>query len=111
MFATTLKDLRNLRKITQKDLAREFNLTQQAIGKWEKGVSMPDYETLGKIADYFEVSVDYLIGHEKKPATSSDEPSEKDILYRAFCAADQGVQQSVLKLLDLPSAPFAQKLA
>lgn len=106
-----LFDLMAEGKVTQQQLAQATGISQGNISDWKNGRSSPKLDALTKIADYFEVSVDYLIGHEKKPATSSSEPSEKDILYRAFCAADQGVQQSVLKLLDLPSAPFARRLA
>lgn len=111
MFASTLKSLRTLHKLTQKEFAAKFNLTQQAIGKWESGISTPDYETLGKIADYFDVSVDYLIGHEKKPTVKDSEPSKKEILYRAYLAAAPGTQAAVCKLLDLPSESVTENLA
>lgn len=45
-----------------KKLADELNLSQQAIGKWETGVSEPDSETLSKLATIFDVSVDNLLG-------------------------------------------------
>lgn len=62
MFENRLKQLRSEKKITQANLAKELGLTQQAIGKWETGRSSPDPDTLLKLANYFGVTVDYLLG-------------------------------------------------
>ena len=67
MFSERLKLLRSSKKMTQKDLAAILNITQQAIAKWENRISSPDYETLLRIADYFNVSVDYLLGRDAPP--------------------------------------------
>jgi transcriptional regulator with XRE-family HTH domain len=60
MFAKKLKELRSGR-MSQAELARLLGVTQQAVGKWEKGIATPDYATLAKIATLFDVSTDYLI--------------------------------------------------
>ena len=60
MFANRLKELRT-GKMSQAELARLLGVTQQAVGKWEKGIATPDYATLAKIATLFDVSTDYLI--------------------------------------------------
>ena len=65
MFAQQIKLLRKERKISQKQLAQYLEVTQQAVGKWETGKSVPDSVTLTKIADYFKTSVDYLLGVDK----------------------------------------------
>lgn len=57
-----LKQLREAKHINQQKLAMELNVTQAAINKYEKGLSEPDIEMLKKIASFFHVSVDYLIG-------------------------------------------------
>lgn len=61
-----LKNLKKLREetgTTQKQLAEAINVSQQSINKYENHNIEPDIETLMQIADYFDVSVDYLIGH------------------------------------------------
>lgn len=58
----SIKYLRSQLGWSQKKLAEELNLSQQAIGKWETGLSEPDSETLSKLATIFDVSVDYLLG-------------------------------------------------
>ena len=49
--------------ISQSALGEYLQLTQQAVGRWEKNLSEPDTVTLNKLADLFGVSVDYLVGH------------------------------------------------
>lgn len=57
-----LKELREENGISQQKLADEFHISQQSIWKYENGLSEPDIKTLIKFADFFDVSVDYLIG-------------------------------------------------
>lgn len=64
MFSKTFKKLREDANITQKDLASIFHVSQQAIGKWETGRALPSSDLYPKIADYFNVSIDYLYGRE-----------------------------------------------
>ncbi len=64
----TLKNLLMLRKnagLTQQALADEFHLSQQTIYKYERGHAEPDIKTLKQFADFFGVTVDFLIGNEK----------------------------------------------
>ena len=61
-----LKMLRKQKKLLQKELADIFNVDQTTVSKWEVGKAIPDYGTLQKLADYFNVSVDYLLGREEK---------------------------------------------
>ena len=58
-----LKSLRLSKGLSQLKLAELFNISQQSIYKYENGLAEPDIDTLIKLADYFETSVDYLIGH------------------------------------------------
>ena len=57
-----LKNLREERKISQQKLAIELNVSQASISKYEKGLAEPDIPMLCTIAEFFHVSVDYLIG-------------------------------------------------
>lgn len=64
MFEERLKQLRKQKGYTQSDLAARLGITQQAVGKWETGVSSPDPGTLMQLAEEFDVSLDYLLGRE-----------------------------------------------
>ena len=58
-----LKYLRNRKNISQQHLAEIIGVSQQSINKYENHSVEPDIDTLIKLADYFETSVDFLIGH------------------------------------------------
>lgn len=62
-----LKELRTSRRISQTKLAMDLNLTQNSISRYETGEREADYDTLVAIADYFKVSVDYLLGRTDNP--------------------------------------------
>lgn len=62
MFSENLKTIRKSKGLTQEEVASYLNVVRQTISKWEKGLSVPDAETLVKIADLFEVSVSELLG-------------------------------------------------
>ena len=59
-----LKELRQNRNITQGKLAEALNLARSTVAMYESGSSEPDFSTLQKIADYFNVSIDYLLGRD-----------------------------------------------
>ena len=67
-----LKELRISRKISQTKLAMDLNLTQNSISRYETGEREADYDTLVAIADYFNVSVDYLLGRTNNPKITGD---------------------------------------
>ena len=62
-----LKKLRQQYGISQEKLALEFYTTQQAIYKYEAGLSQPDLQRMMEFSDFFHTSVDYLIGHTNDP--------------------------------------------
>lgn len=72
MFSERLKTLRIEKSLTQNQLAQELGLSNKTISVYEKGASSPTLDTLEKIAAYFDVTVDYLIGYsdERNPKNS-----------------------------------------
>lgn len=62
-----LKELRKKRRMTQQRLAIELNMTQNSISRYENGVREADYQTLIKFADFFNVSIDYLLERTDNP--------------------------------------------
>jgi transcriptional regulator with XRE-family HTH domain len=61
-----LKYLRKTRKISQLKLALDLNMNQNTISRYENLEREADYETLIKFANYFDVSLDYLLGRTDK---------------------------------------------
>ena len=58
---TTIKRLRLEKNLNQEQLAEQLHVTRQAVSNWETGKTQPDIETLTQIAEFFGVSVEYLI--------------------------------------------------
>lgn len=63
-FAENLRSLREESKLTQQQLADALNTTQRKVSYWESGKIQPDLENLWKIFDFFNVSIDELVGKE-----------------------------------------------
>ena len=62
MFDKRIKDLRIEKNITQKQLANALNVDESTVRKWEIGKSETSFSMLIKLADFFDVSIDYLLG-------------------------------------------------
>lgn len=92
-----LKTLRNQRGISQKTLAEIIMVSQQSINKYENHNVEPDIETLIKIADYFQVSLDYLVGRNfhSENLTKNDIDMSREELLMAKTALDK-----LIKLID-----------
>lgn len=62
MFGENLKILRKRRGFSQEELAARLHVVRQTISKWEKNLSVPDSDTLIRLAEILEVSVSELLG-------------------------------------------------
>lgn len=63
IFSKNLIELRQQRNLTQRNLALKLGISNATISRAEKGSVIPDTDTVGKIADFFGVTVDYLLGN------------------------------------------------
>ena len=61
-FPTRLKELREKKELLSKDFAKIMNVEPATVTNWEKGNRFPKDDVLVKIADYFDCSIDYLLG-------------------------------------------------
>lgn len=73
MIGDRIRELRVQKRMSQTDLAKAINTSQQAITKWENGKSEPSSSVINNIANYFNVSTDYLLGR------TSEELPDKDL--------------------------------
>lgn len=76
---TRLQQLREEKKLSQGVLAKELGVTRQAYSRYERGERELNYNSLIKLANYFDVSVDYLLGNSKfyyPDSVASDEERE-----------------------------------
>jgi len=66
-FNERLKELRASKKAIQRDIADYLGITVRAYQHYETGTRFPDFQGINKLADYFEVSTDYLLGRSDNP--------------------------------------------
>lgn len=73
-FAEILREERLNLGLNQVEFAKIFNVTKQTVSNWENGNRNPDSNTLSKLADYFDVTVDYLLGRTDERKTGKEKP-------------------------------------
>ena len=86
-ISKNIADLRKNKGITQEQLALALNISPQAVSKWETSTSQPDTQTLPLIAEYFEVSIDYLF--------YGEEYAYNDIYNKVFDKVAEHAQMSM----------------
>lgn len=97
-------NLRKENRLTQQNLAEKLNVSTAAVCKWETGASIPDIALLCQLADYFKVSVDYLLGREKRITKCVILCNKKDCeKLLTKCVEEQGleVQAYAITITDL----------
>ncbi len=109
-FSKTLKTLRKEKHLTQGQLASYLNTSRSTIAGYETKSRQPDFETLQRLADYFEVSIDFLITGENSIASQKAEYShineislelEMKSIYRQLTAISKYDVLKYAKLLHL----------
>ena len=81
MLGEHIKSLRMSRGLNQVEMAKIFGVTKQSVSNWENGNIMPSIDMLVKIASYFSVSTDYLLGLSEKHALNTDGLSELQVAH------------------------------
>lgn len=69
----TIKELLDQQGLTQKEMAQILDISPSAFGNYVQNTREPDYHTLTRIADYFQVTTDFLLDHPDKSGLSHDE--------------------------------------
>ena len=69
MMGEQLKKLRKEKGLTQKQVAEYLHVSKSSVGMWEHGDRDPDTSVLSELADFFGVTVDYLLGRESTIST------------------------------------------
>jgi len=67
IFSMRFNTIKDEQKVTMVDVAKALNITKQSVHKWTTGENIPSSDTLIALADYFNVSLDYLVGRSDNP--------------------------------------------
>lgn len=120
MFRTRLRELReNAGYKSQQAFADAFGVAQSTVGGWEAGKREPNYATTLKLANFFHVSVDYLLGQSDHPNTPTAQKSKsqttplvsKENLQAAFWGGEEDLSQEDLDAMWNDVSRFAAFLA
>lgn len=94
-IAMTILKIRKEQKMTQEEFAKLFNVTRQTVSNWENEKSYPDLETLIKLSDMFEVSLDTLMKGDKAMVKKFD----KELLQNKYIKKSLKVLSIILVIL------------
>ena len=100
-FAQRLRDLRKENNISQKKLSNYLNFGYTAIANYESGRNQPSLDTVKKIAQYFGVTVDYLIGASDYPRSAKDITEKEAELLEVFRKINDEERDALLKIVNL----------
>lgn len=103
MLSERLIKQRKKKKKTQQEMADYLGITRPAYTAYERGNRQPDYETLQKLADFFDVSLDYLLGRTDDPTPPEQKLdewglSEEDmVFFKDFASLSEEDKQKAIE--------------
>ena len=95
----TIANLRKQKGMTQSELAEKMNVTDKAVSKWERDLSCPDINTISKLADVLDVSVEELLKAKKQDYSNNKIKDLINLILKAVAIA-MGIGVVVLNILD-----------
>lgn len=95
----TIAYLRKEKGMTQNELAEKMNVTDKAVSKWERDLSCPDINTISKLADILDVSVEELLKAKKKENSNIKMKDLVNLIFKAVALA-MGIAVVVLNILN-----------
>jgi|SRR5690554_1283987 len=81
-YGDVLKNLRNRKGLSQRELADRLKINRSTYARYETSSTQPDYETLKKLAQFHDVTVDYILGMSNEKQPQLTEKDERDIAKR-----------------------------
>ena len=98
-YMIRLKELRLEKELNQKELAEIIDTTQRNVSNWENGNSEPDIQMMLKLAKFFEVSVDYLLGNAENFVKIGNANSLNDELFSIVSKLPTNKKRALLIIL------------
>jgi|GEM_PF-1122755 len=102
MIGENLKNIRKEKNITQNAIASLLNIKRQTYSAYERGVSTPDITTIKILADYFGVTINYLLTDKNDPDTFSDINNDRHIL-NEFLNNNEKLRKLIINIIQLPN--------
>lgn len=99
-FQDVFKQLRLEKKLSQDKIAEELDVSPSLVSKWENNQSTPAPEMLEYIADYFDISVDYLIGRSKYKNLEKDNSELENALFSKAKELSDEDKKAILQVMN-----------
>lgn len=98
LLSEKITKLRKGKKLTQQQVAKSLDLTRSAYSQYELGTRTPDHDILNKMADFYDVSIDYLLGRTDNPGQVLSEPSR--VLIDSLDLTDEEIMDKMDFIID-----------
>ncbi len=94
-----LFELRTEKEFSQREMAKVFNVSQGTYNNWENGKTQPSIEQLISISNYFQVSIDYLVGNDNQDYSFRQNSPDEDKFLSLYNNANSEIKNAVLSIL------------
>ena len=101
MIGNKIKKLREEKRLTQKELAEEMELAQSTIAMLESGKKEGSTKTLKKLADFFNVTLDYLISEDEEKDKITEYEEQSKIFFSKFGKLSEKDRNKIIKMIEL----------
>ena len=95
----TISSLRKKKELTQNELAEKMNVTDKAVSKWERDLSCPDVNTISRLAEVLDVSVEELLNAKEQRKSNNKMKDLVNLIFKAVAIA-MGIAVVVLNILN-----------
>lgn len=99
MLGKRLRYLREREGFSQKELAKKLDMPNQNVSNYERGFRQPDYETINRMADFFEVTTDYLLGRSDRESLTEKESEEFNEIISTIKKLEESGKEKELEAL------------
>ena len=97
MFSIKLKEIRESKGLSQKQLANSLDVSQGSVGNWESGIRQPNFDMLKKIADFFGISTDYFFGESEN--RFADEKKTNPAILNEISSLNEKEKEEVMSFI------------
>lgn len=98
-----LSELRKEKGLSQKDFGKIIGAAQNTVSQWENGSREPDNETINRIANFFNISIDYLLGNESTPTTTTDKGIKIPVLGEVAAGFPMFADENIIDYEEIPA--------
>lgn len=98
-YGERLKKLRNRKGFSQKELTDRLNLNRSTYARYELCQTQPDFDTLDKLANFYDVTVDYLLGRSNDPELTEEQQKEYNELEEIIESLPEDEKKKVINMI------------